>query len=130
MILNKCIITNVFLIIIFHSCGINVSAQNQTDQLNTIRFHQNFPNPFNPSTSIQYALSSEQFVSLKVYDVLGNEIATLVNEEKLAGSYEIEFSAIGGSASGGDATTLPSGIYFYNLQAGDFVETKKMIIIN
>jgi hypothetical protein len=119
MILNRYIITNLFLIIIFCLCGINVSAQNQVDQPNTFHSHQNYPNPFNPSTSIQYAISSRQFVSLKVYDVLGNEIATLVNEEKQAGSYEVEFDGAG----------LPSGIYFYRLQAGSFIETKKMILI-
>ena len=90
---------------------------------------QNYPNPFNPSTSIQYAVSSRQFVSLKVYDVLGNEVATLVNEEKPAGSYTVEFSALGGSGSGGDASSLSSGIYFYRLEAGNFSETKKMIIL-
>jgi hypothetical protein len=81
--------------------------------------YNNYPNPFNPSTRIQYAVSSRQFVSLKVYDVLGNEVATLVNEEKPIGSYEVEF----------DAIELPSGIYFYRLQAGDFVETKKMVLM-
>jgi hypothetical protein len=87
---------------------------------------QNYPNPFNPSTSIQYAVSSlptgqagRQFVSLKVYDVLGNEIATLVNEELPAGEYEVEF----------DGSKLPSGIYFYQLKAGNFIETKKMILL-
>ena len=80
---------------------------------------QNYPNPFNPSTSIQYAISSRQFVTLKVYDVLGNEIATLVNEEKAAGSYEIGF----------DGSELTSGIYLYKLQAGSFVETKKMVLM-
>jgi len=80
---------------------------------------QNFPNPFNPSTSIQYAISSKQFVSLKIYDLLGNEITTLVNEEKPIGNYEVEFNATG----------LPSGIYFYKLQAGDFIQTKKMILM-
>ena len=63
------------------------------------------------------------------YDLLGREVATLVNEEKLVGNYEVEFSAIGGSASGGDAYSLPSGIYFYRLHAGSFVETKKMILM-
>ena len=81
--------------------------------------HQNYPNPFNPSTSIQYAVSNRQFVSLKVYDVLGNEIATLVNEEKPAGSYEVEFDGIG----------LPSGVYFYRLTAGKFADTKKLILL-
>ena len=75
-------------------------------------------------------------VTLRVYDILGNEIVTLVNEEKHAGSYEVEFSAIGGSDSGGNAYTLPSGVYFYRLQvypanggAGSFVETKKMVLM-
>ena len=80
---------------------------------------QNYPNPFNPSTSIQYRVSSISNVSLKVYDVLGNEVATLVNEEKPAGSYEVKFDAAG----------LSSGIYFYKLQTGSFVETKKMILL-
>ncbi|MCH7974790.1 MAG: T9SS type A sorting domain-containing protein, partial [Bacteroidetes bacterium] len=81
--------------------------------------HQNYPNPFNSSTHIQYAVSSRQFVSLKVYDVLGNEIAVLVNEEKPAGSYEVEYNA----------SSLPSGVYFYQLNAGSFIETKKMILL-
>jgi hypothetical protein len=80
---------------------------------------QNYPNPFNPSTSIQYEISSRQFVSLKVYDVLGNEVATLVNEEKPSGSYEAEF----------DGTGLPSGVYFYTLKAADFSDTKKLMIL-
>ncbi|MGB5289347.1 MAG: T9SS type A sorting domain-containing protein, partial [Ignavibacteriaceae bacterium] len=83
------------------------------------KLEQNYPNPFNPKTNIQYAISNRQFVTLKVYDVLGNEIASLVNEEKPAGEYEVEF----------DATGLPSGIYFYQLKAGNFVETKKMLLI-
>lgn len=66
---------------------------------------------------------------LIVYDVLGNEVATLVNEELPAGEYEAEFSAIGGSSSGGNTYNLPSGVYFYQLRAGSFVETKKMILI-
>jgi len=80
---------------------------------------QNYPNPFNPTTIIKYAMSSKQYASLKVYDVLGNEVATLVNKEKEAGIYEVEFNATG----------ITSGIYFYKLQAGNFVETKKMIIL-
>ena len=84
---------------------------------------QNYPNPFNPSTSIQYAISSRQFVSLKVYDVLGEEIATLVNEEKPAGNYEIDFQSTVGSLQ------LASGIYYYQLRSGDYVETKKMMMI-
>jgi len=80
---------------------------------------QNYPNPFNPSTSIQYALSDKQFVQLKVYNLLGNEVATLVNDEKAAGNYSVDFNA----------STLSSGVYFYKLQAGSFVETRKMILL-
>jgi hypothetical protein len=80
---------------------------------------QNYANPFNPNTTIKYQIPELSFITLKVYDVLGSEITTLVNEEKPIGGYEIKF----------DATGLPSGIYFYQLQAGDFVETKKMILM-
>jgi hypothetical protein len=80
---------------------------------------QNYPNPFNPSTTIKFQLPELSFVTLKVYDVLGNEIKTLVNEEKVVGNYEVEFNA----------TRLPSGIYFYRLQSGSFVETKKMVLM-
>ena len=80
---------------------------------------QNYPNPFNPATSIRYAINSKQKVHLLVYNVLGKEIATLVNEAKPAGNYEVSF----------DASKLSSGVYFYQLQAGSFVETKKMILI-
>jgi photosystem II stability/assembly factor-like uncharacterized protein len=80
---------------------------------------QNYPNPFNPSTSIKYALSNKQFVSLKVFDVLGKEVAILVNEEKNADNYEVEFNA----------SHLASGIYYYKLRTGDFIETKKMILL-
>jgi hypothetical protein len=103
---------------------------------------QNYPNPFNPTTKIKYTIPTPPsssplvkgrnevgFVTLKVYDVLGNEIATLVNEEKPTGGYEVEFSAKGGSASGGNATSLPSGIYFYKLQSGNYIQTKKMILL-
>ena len=84
-----------------------------------ITLAQNYPNPFNPSTSIQYTVSSQQFVSIKVYNVLGNEIETLVNKEKPAGVYEVEWNATG----------LPSGVYFYQLKSDAFVETKKMILL-
>ncbi len=80
---------------------------------------QNYPNPFNPVTNIHYVVGSRQSVTLKVYDLLGNEVAVLVNEVEPAGEYEVEFSAI----------SLPSGIYFYRLQAGNFIETNKMILL-
>ena len=80
---------------------------------------QNYPNPFNPSTTIEYQIPELSFVAIKVFDVIGNEITILLNEEKPAGSYEVKFNAEG----------LSSGIYFYQLRAGDFVKTKKMILI-
>ena len=80
---------------------------------------QNYPNPFNPTTTIKYQIPDAGFVTLKVYDVLGIETAILVNEEKLVGSYEAEFNAI----------SLPSGVYFYRLQAGNYIETKKMVLM-
>ena len=86
---------------------------------------QNYPNPFNPVTSMQYTISSRQFVSLKVYDLLGREVATLVNEEKPAGEYEVEFNAANLLPKG----SLTSGIYFYQLKAGVFTETRKMVLI-
>jgi len=80
---------------------------------------QNFPNPFNPSTIISWQLPESKFVTLKIYDVLGNEVASLINEEKPAGNYEVEFNA----------TNLSSGIYYYKLVAGDFIDVKKMVLL-
>ncbi|MBP1683250.1 MAG: repeat protein [Ignavibacteriaceae bacterium] len=87
--------------------------------VNEFVLFQNYPNPFNPSTVISYQLPVNGNVTLIVYDVLGNEVSTLINEEKPAGNYEVEFSAEG----------LTSGIYFYKLQAGSVTETKKMILM-
>jgi len=81
--------------------------------------NQNFPNPFNPSTVISYQLPVTSNVTLKVYDILGREVAKLVNEEKPAGTYEVQFNASG----------LTSGIYFYQLSTGNYTETKKMILL-
>ena len=84
---------------------------------------QNFPNPFNPSTKIKYSVPQSSQVVIKVFDVLGNELATLVNEEKPAGTYELTWNA----------NNLPSGIYFYQLSttsgAGDYINTKKMVLL-
>jgi Secretion system C-terminal sorting domain/Cep192 domain 4 len=106
-----------------------VSVEDRVNLPMQFSLSQNFPNPFNPSTSIQYAISSPlrrnggeasgQFVSLKVYDVLGNEIATLINEELAAGNYEVEFNG----------SNLPSGVYFYRLQAGSYSSTKKLVLL-
>ncbi|MBT8391613.1 MAG: T9SS type A sorting domain-containing protein, partial [Ignavibacteriaceae bacterium] len=87
--------------------------------VNKYLLEQNYPNPFNPSTIISYQIPEDSFVSLTVFDVLGNEVASLVNENKQSGSYEVMFNA----------STLPSGVYFYTLAAGEFVGTKKMLLI-
>jgi len=86
---------------------------------NDFNLYQNYPNPFNPSTKIQFALTKSSKVLLRVYDVTGHEVSTLVNETKSLGEYEISFNA----------ADLPSGIYFYNLSAGNFTETKKMLLL-
>ncbi|GEM_PF-2144363 len=86
------------------------------------RLNQNYPNPFNPGTTISYQLPAGSHTTLKVYDILGKEIATLVDGYKNAGSYEVEFNA-------GQISSLSSGVYFYKLQAGNFVQTRKMILI-
>lgn len=93
------------------------------DNLNSYGFllKQNYPNPFNPSTTISYSMQQSNHVTLKMYDVLGNKVATLVNEPKSPDSYEITFSA--------NEYGLSSGIYFYRLQAGNFTETKKLVIV-
>jgi len=96
-----------------------VSVNEDESALDEFILNNNYPNPFNPITNIQFRISNFEFVSLKVYDVLGNLVATLVNEEKPVGVYEVEF----------DATKLTSGIYFYQLKSGSFIKTKKMIFI-
>ncbi|HCY76552.1 MAG TPA: hypothetical protein DHV28_11580 [Ignavibacteriales bacterium] len=80
---------------------------------------QNYPNPLNPSTKISWQSPVGSWQTLKVYDVLGNEVITLVNEYRNAGNYEINF----------DASKLSSGVYYYQIRAGSFVETKKMIYL-
>ncbi len=80
---------------------------------------QNYPNPFNPVTIINYQLPINNFVTIKVYNTLGQEVATLVNEEKPAGSYSFKF----------DGNGLSSGLYFYTLKAGKYTSTKKMLLL-
>lgn len=100
--------------------NIATSVDDQLNQL-PVKFtlEQNYPNPFNPSTSIQYSVPSNENVNLKVYDILGNEVAELVNQNQPAGNYQIKF----------DASNLTSGIYFYTIKAGSFVQTKKMMLV-
>ncbi|MFI5145515.1 MAG: T9SS type A sorting domain-containing protein [Ignavibacteria bacterium] len=85
----------------------------------TYSLSQNYPNPFNPSTTIDYQLPISGFVKISVFDVLGQEVKTLVNEYKQAGTYNVRF----------DASELPSGVYFYKITSGDFTGTKKLTLI-
>ena len=101
-------------------------VENEIDNPQNFMLFQNYPNPFNPSTKIKYVISNVEThrdaslrTTLKVYDVLGNEVATLVDEFKPAGSYEVEFIA----------NQLPSGIYFYQLQSGESIQTKKLMLL-
>ena len=87
---------------------------------------QNYPNPFNPTTKIKYEIPASTigtghtlFIQLRVYDILGREVATLVNKQQQPGNYEVEFSAL----------SFPSGVYFYQLKAGDYIQSKKMILL-
>jgi hypothetical protein len=97
------------------STDVNETLETATDY----NLSNNYPNPFNPSTKIEFRTAESGFVSLKVYDVLGKSIAILVNEIKPAGKYQVNF----------DARNLPSGVYFYKLESGNFVETRKMLLM-
>jgi Secretion system C-terminal sorting domain len=93
------------------------------DLTNTIpsvyKIYQNYPNPFNPTTTIKYSVPNSSFVTIKVYDILGRMVKSLVNEQKVAGNYSVQFNG----------SNFASGIYFYRMQAGDFVQTKKLILM-
>ncbi|MBA4251756.1 MAG: hypothetical protein C0425_05665 [Chlorobiaceae bacterium] len=105
----------------------STSVKNEIDSEPDFKLSQNYPNPFNPTTTISWQLPNDSYVSLVVYDMLGNEVVTLVNEEKKTGNYNIEFNA----------HDIASGIYFYKLTAnkisggklGSFSETKKIILL-
>jgi len=96
-----------------------VSVPGDETIADNFELNQNYPNPFNPATNIGFRISTSEFVSLKVFNVLGSEVAVLINEEKHAGYYEVEF----------DASDLTSGIYYYRINAGNYSETKKMILL-
>jgi len=85
----------------------------------SFKLHQNCPNPFNPSTEITYTLPKASTVTLRIFDILGREVTTLVNERKEGGRYTIVW----------DADGVPSGIYFYRIATGDFTESKKMVLM-
>jgi hypothetical protein len=96
-----------------------VGIDNENNLPLTFKLEQNYPNPFNPSTTINYSIPKQSYVTLKVYDVLGREVAALVNEIKSPGDYTIQFNA----------SNLASGIYIYTMNAGKFVESKKLILL-
>jgi hypothetical protein len=109
-----------------------VGIQDEVNVLPSVfSLSQNYPNPFNPSTTIDYHLSTACFVTLKVYDVLGREVATLVDEFKQAGTYNSKFLASQDASRSGSIINykLSSGVYFYRLQAGSFSKTKKLVIM-
>jgi hypothetical protein len=91
----------------------------ENNLLSTYQLYQNYPNPYNPTTKIKFTIPRSELVKIKVYDILGKEIQILLNEYKQAGVYEVEF----------DASNLPSGIYFYRMISGDYLGTKKMILL-
>ena len=96
------------------------SINNSSSLISEVFFlYQNYPNPFNPVTQLKYSVPNFGFVSLKIFDILGNEIRTLVNENNSKGSYEVEF----------DGSSLSSGIYYYKLQSGNFTQTRKMLLL-
>ena len=94
-------------------------VNDEIDNNYNFKLNQNYPNPFNPATIISFSLQSKEFVTLKIYDVLGKEVASLVNEELNSGTYQKQFNGFG----------LSSGIYFYKLQAGNFCETRKLVLV-
>ena len=105
-----------------HLSGVTDSAYlNVQDERipNDFMLSQNYPNPFNPVSKIKYRIPHRSMVKLQVFDILGNEISTLVNTEQTAGSYEVEFNG----------SNLASGIYFYRLNAGEFTSVKKMLLL-
>ena len=101
-----------------------VSVEDNMFTPEEFRLYQNYPNPFNPSTTIKYEIPDQVrndnvLVKLKIYDILGRKVATLVNKEQSAGGYEVQF----------DASHLTSGVYIYRLQSGSFVESRKMVLL-
>ncbi|MBK8549985.1 MAG: T9SS type A sorting domain-containing protein [Ignavibacteria bacterium] len=107
--------TGLYVLKVGNTVGVNENNTIADD----FRLEQNYPNPFNPKTVIRYSLIENRFTTLKVFDILGNEVTTLVNEKQNAGSHSVEW----------DATNYPSGIYYYRIYAGNFTDTKQMILL-
>ena len=106
-------------VILQHFFPDNSVSVNEPIIVNEFKLQQNFPNPFNPITSIEYSVPSNEYVTLKVYDILGNEVGVLVNEQKEIGNYSVKF----------DASNLTSGVYIYRIKARNFIESRKMVLI-
>ncbi|MCB0729374.1 MAG: T9SS type A sorting domain-containing protein, partial [Ignavibacteriae bacterium] len=102
----------------FHKIITVVNIPNSSEP-SSYRLFDNYPNPFNPVTNLEFGISELGFVSLKVYDILGKEVKTLVNEIKQAGNYKVQF----------DGSSFASGVYFYELRSGDFVARKRMVLL-
>ena len=108
--------------LVWDSASVSITLTNvNNDELNPGEFilYDNYPNPFNPSTTIRYSIPEGSITSIKIYDAAGNEVSNLVNQYEQPGTYNVEFNA----------SRLSSGIYYYTLQAGSFTQTKKMILI-
>jgi len=99
--------------------GLVAVGEDRSDLPKTFTLSQNYPNPFNPSTAISYQLPASNLVTLKIFDILGREITTLVNEVKTPGEYSVQW----------DPQGQASGVYFYTLRAGDFVATRKLVLL-
>jgi hypothetical protein len=96
-----------------------VPVEDEVAAPKTFALEQNYPNPFNPTTTIRYGITEKSIVKIILFNAIGEEVALVLNEEKESGYHQVEFNA----------ATLPSGVYFYQLQAGSFVETKKMVLM-
>jgi len=103
----------------FLAGGVDAVRENVLSAPKGFVLHQNYPNPFNPATNFQFQISDFRFVSLKIFDILGKEIATLVNEKLQAGTYRIPWNA----------SEIPSGVYFYRLQVGNNIQSRKMLLL-
>ena len=101
------------------NCLVGINPVSQNGIPTEFKLTQNYPNPFNPTTMIKFSIPKTSLVKLVVYDILGREVRTLVNEQKMPGYYDISF----------DASMFASGVYFYKLEAGTFTDVKKMVLI-
>ena len=104
-------------------CNSSIVSKSKLDNTNSVVnkyiLNQNYPNPFNPLTTIEFSIPKVEFISLKVYDILGKEVSVLVNEERSTGNYKVVF----------DSIDLPSGVYYYHLRAGAFSSTRKFVLL-